>query len=41
MRDSIAWLLLTIVAALLAVAVAGAAIGALVWTATIALAVVQ
>ena len=41
MRASITGLLLTIVAALLAVAVAGAAIEALVWTATFALAVVQ
>ena len=41
MRASIAGLLLTIVAALLAVAVAGAAIGALVWACSFALAVVQ
>ena len=41
MRASIAGLLLTIVATLAALAVAGAAIGALVWCATIALAVVQ
>ena len=41
MRASIAGLLLTIAAALLAVGLAGAAIGALVWAATFALAVVQ
>ena len=41
MRASVAGLLLTIVAAGIAVAVAGAAIKALVWAATFALAVVQ